>query len=134
MKHATLSLLAVLTLGAAGCSAVKVYGGDGSGTPRPSDCAIEFLFQPPSRPYHALADLQSHVTSVPPGGAWLALRPKACELGADAVIVTRTQTLNLLDHMMVEGTAIAWTLTPAAPPAPAPTPPPAPPPAPKAAS
>ena len=69
---------------------------------------------------------------------------KACELGADAVIVTRTQTLNLLDHMMVEGTAIAWTLTPAAPPAlapapppatqPEPTPPPAPPPAPKAAS
>ena len=67
---------------------------------------------------------------------------KACELGADAVIVTRTQTLNLLDHMMVEGTAIAWTRAPPpsvtdpaqAPALPTEPPPPPPPPAPKAAS
>jgi hypothetical protein len=110
MKQAPLSLLALLSFASAGCSAVKVNptGADVGAAPRPADCAIEFLFQAPSRPYDALAELQSHVTNVPPGGAWLVLGPKACELGADAVIVTRTQTLNLLDHMMVEGTAIVF--------------------------
>jgi hypothetical protein len=128
MKHSPLALLALLSFGAAGCSAVKVYRTDAdvAAAARPVDCQIEFLFSPPSRPYRPLGDLQSQVTVVPPGGAWLAMRPGACQLGADAVIVTRNQVLNLLDHTMVEGTAIIFTKAPVAgpeaPPEPAPAP------------
>ncbi len=130
--------LPVVLLAAAfvsGCTGVKVYptGVDVGATPRPSDCPMDFVFKPPAQPYEALADLQSQVTVVPEGGAWLALRAKACALGADAVIVTRTQNLNLFGHVMVEGTAISYrraiptpeVAPPTAVPAPAPAPEPA---------
>ena len=51
----------------------------------------------------------------PPGGAWEALRPEACALGADAVVVERNQVLNYLDQTMVAGYAIRWRVEPPAP-------------------
>jgi hypothetical protein len=118
MKHSMLALLALTALGVAGCTSVKVTpsGTEVGAKPRPSDCPMDFVFSPPALPYDVLAELQSHVTMVPKGGAWLVLSGTACRLGADAVIVTRTQNLNLLDHVMVEGLAIKFRLQPPAPP------------------
>ena len=36
------------------------------------------------------------------------LRPKACELGADAIIVTRDVVTNKFDHRLVAGIAIQY--------------------------
>ena len=127
----TLPLLALLSLGAVACAgAPTVPAGTPTGAPGPArlpNCPLEFLYQLPTRPYEAMGQKQNHVMSVPPGGAVETLRPWACALGADAVIVERNQVLNLADHVLVEGTAIRYTPPPAAAPeapaaAPAPKP------------
>jgi hypothetical protein len=100
--------LALLALGSAACGAVKVTPA-GSGLklpPRPRDCDIAFLSSAPPGHYDAIADLEAHVTSPPRGGALEVLRGKACEMGADAVIVTRNFVTNALGHVLVAGTAI----------------------------
>ena len=54
---------------------------------RPRDCQVEFLQKPPARAYDALGELHGNwPTEVKPADV---LREKACEMGADAVIVTR---------------------------------------------
>jgi hypothetical protein len=115
------SALAAL-LSAAACAAappapIRVMSGEAAGLPRPADCPLEILYKAPDRPHVALGHLVEHVMAPPPGGAVEALRPRGCALGADAVIVTRNQVLNLLDQALVEGTAIRYLLVPAAPPA-----------------
>ena len=101
----------------ASASPIRTAGGDAAGLARPPDCPLELLYKAPDRPYEPLGDLQIQVMQAPAGGAVEALRPRACALGADAVIVTRNQVLNVLDQAMVEGTAIRWRLAPATPPA-----------------
>jgi hypothetical protein len=129
MRPAVRSLAPALLLVLAACGGVKVVPtGAVPGPARPADCPLEFLYKAPERPYEALADLESHVTAVPKGGAVEVLREKGCALGADAVIVERNQVLNEYGHALVVGTAIRW--KPAAPPAPAATPAPEPPPTP----
>jgi len=126
------SLLALPLLAAAACSSAPVV--PAAPPLKPPDCAFEFLYKPPARTYEALGHKVEHVMAVPPGGALEVLRPWACALGAEAVIVERNQVLNLVDHVLVEGTAIRYTLalpppeaSPAAAPAPAQvSPPPAP--------
>jgi hypothetical protein len=128
----TPSLLALLSLAGLACSGAQPIPAGG----RTPECPLEFLYKPPTRPYQALGHRVEHVMAVPPGGALEVLRPWACALGAEAVIVERNQVLNLVDHVLVEGTAIRYTLAlpppeapPAAVPAPAPaqvSPPPAP--------
>jgi hypothetical protein len=54
---------------------------------RKSGCAVEFLQQPPQRKYEELGGMYSYYSWVI--DVQTALRPKACELGADAVIVTQ---------------------------------------------
>lgn len=109
MKPGSLALaLAGLALSA--CSSVHVVP-TASAThaqPRPSDCPLELLRSPPEKPYDELAELTSHVTAPPKGGALEVLRPKACELGADAVIVLRDQVLNEMGHTLVAGIAIKF--------------------------
>jgi hypothetical protein len=107
----------VLLAGCAGSAPIRTAGGEAAGLARPSDCPLELLYKAPDRPYEPLGDLQIQVMQAPAGGAVEALRPRACALGADAVIVTRNQVLNVLDQAMVEGTAIRWRLVPATPPA-----------------
>lgn len=136
MQPAARFLAPALLLALAACGGVKVVPtGAVTGPARPADCPLEFLYKAPERPCEPLADLESHVTAVPKGGAVEVLREKACALGADAVIVERNQVLNEYGHALVVGTAIRW--KPAAPPAaaapapeatpaPAPTPTPAP--------
>lgn len=116
------SLLGALTA----CSPVRVKpsGVEGAAA-RPSDCALEFLEKAPGRPYDELGELESHVTAPPPGGAREALRPDACRLGADAVIVTKDFVTNEFGHALVAGTAIKYRAEPAPsaePPAPEPRP------------
>jgi len=80
-------------------------------------CGLEVFQKPPNRPYDTLAEIESHVTNVPPQGALSVVKPKACELGADAIIVERNMVLNEFGHVLVSVTAIRWPT--AAPPPPA---------------
>jgi hypothetical protein len=73
------------------------------------DCAVEFLRHPPERAYEEIADVYSYFPRVVEPQE--ALREKACELGADAVIVTRDfliSTLRTSDRKLVAGTAIRY--------------------------
>ena len=108
MRAAALVLAAPAALALA-CGPVHVTPSAGQvAGAKPPDCTIEFLPKPPDRPYDALAELRAHVTDVPKGGALQVLRPKACELGADAVIVTRNVVTNMFDHRFVAGIAIQY--------------------------
>lgn len=129
-----LSLATLLpAIGLAACGGgIAVRGTGVSAPPRPAGCELEILQKPPARPYEVLADLETHLTLVPREGALSVVQPKACALGADALIVIQNMVLNEFGHTLVEVTAIRYR-----PPAPAPepepepaTPPPAAPPAP----
>jgi len=129
-RAVTTSLVVLAACAGAGqAGMVERAPGAVTADPRPADCSIEFVYSPPTRAYDVLGDLTNHVTAVPPEGAQETLRPKACKLGADAVIITRNQVLNLFDHRLVEGTAIKYKAAPPAAPAPAPEQKPAPQPA-----
>jgi uncharacterized protein YbjQ (UPF0145 family) len=79
---------------------------------RPADCPLDFLQKAPARAYEELAQLETHLTA-PPADPREVLRPKACELGADAVIVTRNFVTNEFGHVLVAGTAIKYRAEPA---------------------
>ena len=116
---------AILALLAA-CSPVRVKPSGVEGVAeRSPDCPLEFLNKAPGRPYDELGELESHVTAPPPGGAREALRPDACRLGADAIIVTKDFVTNEFGHALVAGTAIKYRAEPAPsaePPSPEPQP------------
>jgi len=107
-SHAA-ALLASIAL--AGCSSVPVSPSSSGARPepRPADCTIEFLEGPPGRPYEELGELSMLVTLVGPNGPLEALRPGACALGADAVIVTRKFVTDDHGHVLVAGIAIQYT-------------------------
>jgi hypothetical protein len=73
--------------------------------PRPADCRVEFYrTKPPERPYDEVSTL--HFSgSADAAVAQEALRAKACELGADAVIVTR-------DFVVISGALNPTAFTP----------------------
>jgi nucleoid-associated protein YgaU len=132
--------LLALTLAACAGGGVTVRPGPATATARAPGCRVEILYAAPARPFDVLADLESHVTLPPRAGAPSVLVPKACELGADALLVLKSQELNELGHVLLVATAIKYrpegaaAAEPAAAPA-APasaTPPQAPQPAPKA--
>jgi hypothetical protein len=109
MKRETTAVIVAFALAAcAGAQAASQAGA------RPSDCPLEFLYKAPSQPYDTLGELQIQTTVPVHGSAVEVMRPAGCKLGADAIIVTRNQVLDLFDHAMVEGTAIRF--RPAAPP------------------
>lgn len=118
---AAAALLASVML--AGCSSVRVApSGSSEGVEaRPEDCQVEFLEEPPARPYDELGELSRIVTLVGPKGPLEALRPEACALGADAVIVTRKFVTDDHGHVLVAGIAIKYT-GPEPAPSPVPTP------------
>lgn len=107
-----------LCLALVSCSSVRVTpsGGGTKYEPKPRGCDLEFLQKAPSRPYEEIADLQAHVTAPPAGGTIEVLHDKACELGADAVIVTRNFVTNAYGHALVAGTAIKYVERPQPPP------------------
>jgi hypothetical protein len=83
--------VATAALACTACTGVTVSPTSGApaATPRPRDCAVDFLrTRLPERPYDELGEV--HV-KVPAGGesdGLEAMRGAACALGADAVIVT----------------------------------------------
>jgi hypothetical protein len=107
MRPTTAVLALLSALGLAACAGAR---------PAPPACQLEFLFKAPDRPFERLGELQEMVRILPPGGAHEALRPAACALGADAVVVTRSMVVNLFDHTAVEGYAIRWRAAEATPP------------------
>lgn len=98
--------------------------------PYADDCPLEFLEDPPTRQYVELAEMTTKVVEVPAAGPILqngatraqaadsVLHQKACQLGADAVIVIRAQVINEDGHMLVAGTAIRYLPPPPDPPVP----------------
>jgi hypothetical protein len=97
----------------AGCGglgqAVKVQRTDEEpAEPRPKGCAVELLYRAPARPYRELAELTAKVVKAPGDDALEVLKDPACELGADAVIVTRKNPANHFDQVFVSGTAIKY--------------------------
>jgi hypothetical protein len=106
-------LLAFALAGCGGGVQVRPSGLNQKLQPKPKNCDLEFLYQAPARAFEAIAELNTHVTNAPPGGAIEALRPKACELGADALIVTQNFVTNELGHALVAGTAIKYGSAPA---------------------
>ena len=99
--------LAALALAACG-GGITVRRTAASAPPKPASCELEILQKAPPRPYDELASLESHVTHVPKDGALSVLKPKACELGADALVVVRNMVLNELGHTLVAAIAIRY--------------------------
>ncbi len=76
---------------------------------RASSCAVEFLHQPPQRGYEKLGEMYSYCSRVI--DVQDALRAKACELGAGAVIVTQDALVvggRAREGKLVAGTAIRY--------------------------
>jgi hypothetical protein len=117
MTNPTRSAL-LLALALAGCAGAS-QGGPvtvqrwADAPPKPPGCAPEILQKAPTRPYEALGELTSHLTNPPPQPISVVL-PKACELGADAVIVQRNLVTNIAGHVLVSVIAIRWRAEPAA--------------------
>jgi hypothetical protein len=105
MKPTALALPILAALALSACAGAK---------PVPA-CQLEFLNAAPERPFEKLGEFNEMVRVIPPGGAREALRPAACALGADAVVITKSMVVNLYDHTMVQGYAIRWSATPPAP-------------------
>ena len=101
--------VALALLALSGCGGgITVRNAGATAPPKPKGCELEVLQKAPrDRPYDALADLESHVTNVPEEGALSVVKPKACELGADAIIVVRNMVLNEFGHTLVAVTAIS---------------------------
>ena len=131
MRKLSVAAKLLPAIGLAACGGgIAVRGTGVSAPPKPAGCELEILQKAPARPYEVLADLETHLRLVPREGALSVVQPKACALGADALIVVQNMVLNEFGHTLVEVTAIRYR-----PPAPAPepepaTPPPAAPPAP----
>jgi hypothetical protein len=108
-------VLAVASSLACGSVSVKPPSSGAKVASRPRDCAVEFLRRTPERAYEELGEMYSYFP-------WVVepeqvLREKACELGADAVIVTRDfliSTVHGPDRKFVAGVAIRYRGEPSA--------------------
>jgi hypothetical protein len=90
-------------------SPVSVKPSEFKAAARPHDCQVEFLQKPPAKAYDALGELYGYwPAEVKPADV---LREKACEMGADAVIVTRDFLISAVtgpDRKQIAGTAIKY--------------------------
>jgi hypothetical protein len=105
----TLPLLATLAVACAGAaSGVRVHRSGIAAPAKPAACELDVYSKAPPRPHDRLGELESHVRLVPPEGALSVVRPAACELGADAIVVDRNMVLNEFGHTFVAVTAIRY--------------------------
>jgi hypothetical protein len=117
-RHLPSALILVLavTLAPIGCGSVSVNPAGARVESRPRDCTVEFLRRAPERRYEDLGEMYSYYSwVVEPQDV---LRERACELGADAVIVTRdflVSTVHGPDRKVVAGIAIKYRDSMAAP-------------------
>jgi hypothetical protein len=94
-----------------GCETVKVKRSSSAEhlEPKPADCDLDWLPRaPPGRTFHEIAELYTHVTTPAFATPDVVLGEKACELGADAVIVVRNFVINPLGHKIIAGKAIKY--------------------------
>jgi hypothetical protein len=103
--------LAVVTSVPTACGSVSVKPprSGARAEARPPGCAVDFLRFAPERKHDELGEIYSYYSQVvEPQDV---LREKACELGADAVIVTRDFLISTVrgpDHKLVAGIAIKY--------------------------
>ncbi|HSD22409.1 MAG TPA: hypothetical protein VLC54_20335 [Anaeromyxobacter sp.] len=87
------AIAAVSSLGCLGPRVVVLSSGSGAvAEPRPSDCKLEFFRTSLDRPHDEIAALHAEGGDTfrnGPKDFQNALRAKACELGADALLVTQ---------------------------------------------
>ncbi|MFL5272126.1 MAG: hypothetical protein ACJ79E_08710 [Anaeromyxobacteraceae bacterium] len=81
---------------------------------KPPDCALEYYWDKPKRPFTVLGTVSEFVTGRMPGAPPDALKPQACALGADAVLVTR-DVADQLGHAHLAGEAIRFDAEPPPP-------------------
>jgi hypothetical protein len=102
-----LAMASVLT--ACGSVSVKPSPSGAKAESRPTDCAVEFLRNAPEREHDELGEIYSYYSQVVEPRE--VLREKACELGADAVIVARDFLISTVrgpDRKLVSGIAIKY--------------------------
>ncbi len=116
--------LLVMASAAPGCLSPNVRvipsGGNPGATPRSSDCRLTFFRTKVDRPYDELSAIQ---VDVPPRAMFLAsqeevqklVQAKACELGADAVLVTQDYQLHDSGRATMTGVAIKYRDAPGSP-------------------
>ena len=75
---------------------------------KPPGCEMAYLEKEPDRPYEELGELTDRVTNPDPFNPALAFRDRACELGADALIVTRRVVTDAYGSVMLSARAIRW--------------------------
>jgi len=80
--------------------------------PRPPGCALEVLEKAPERPHEELAELTATAPSADGQAAVQVLRGPACQLGADALVLTH-RTTPRGPMSMVSAVAIRWLPSPA---------------------
>ena len=83
---------------------------------RSKNCVVDFLRNPPERGYDEIAEVYTYYSR--PVEPQDALRKKACDLGADAVIVARDFLIAwecFGDRKLIAGIAIKYRDTPTGP-------------------
>ncbi len=103
------ALVALLTLAGCGTAWVTPTRSGFKAASRPGDCAVDFLRKAPERGYDELGEMYSYSSRVVEPQDLL--RRKACELGADAVIVTEDILVTHgrgAEHKLVAGIAIKY--------------------------
>jgi hypothetical protein len=105
----TLASVTLTVACGSGSASVKPSPSGAKAEPRPPDCTVEFLRNPPSRTYDELGEIYGYYSrDVEPQDV---LREKACSLGADAVIVTKDFVISSVsgpDRKSIAGTAIKY--------------------------
>ena len=91
-----------------GSASVKPSPSGAKAESRPPGCTVEFLRETPERKHDELGEIYSYYSRVV--APQDVLREKACELGADAVIVTRDFLISNRgpDRKLVAGIAIKY--------------------------
>jgi hypothetical protein len=111
-----LALAATAASMACGSVSVKPSPSGAKAESRPPGCTVEFLRETPERTHDELGEIYSYYSRVV--APQDVLREKACELGADAVVVTRDFLISTdrgPDRKLVAGTAIKYRDSTAAP-------------------
>jgi hypothetical protein len=75
---------------------------------RPDGCELAYLEKDPERPYQELGELTDLVSNPDPFNPALALRDKACRLGADALVITRRVVADAYGRTLLSARAIKW--------------------------
>ena len=94
----------------AGCARPRTKpGGEVASAPaRPAGCELAYLEKEPERAYEELGELTDLVANPDPFNSALALRDKACALGADALVITRRVVTDAYGRTLLSARAIKW--------------------------